>query len=92
MDRWHAMSLRLRHLSREITAFDLEAFFQFSAAECRVIEGPEGHRRAELKLELALQSGLLHMSVGRLPDEVTWMTFLSGSFTRGIRTSSSHAR
>ena len=66
MDSWHAMFLGLRHLPREITAFELEAFFQFSAAERRVIEG---RRRAELKLGLALQIGFLRMS-GRLLDAV----------------------
>jgi hypothetical protein len=59
MDGWHATFLGLRHLPREITAFELEAFFQFSAAERRVIDE---RRRPELKLGLALQIGFLRMS------------------------------
>src|SRR5262245_44792742 len=52
MDSWHATFLGLRHLPREVTAFEIEAFYQFSAEECRVIEE---RRRPELKLALALQ-------------------------------------
>ena len=62
MDSWHATFLGLRHLPREVTAFEIEAFYQFSAEECRVIEE---RRRPELKLALALQIGFLRMS-GRL--------------------------
>ena len=54
MDNWHATFLGLRHLPREVTAFEIEAFYQFSAEECRVIEE---RRRPELKLALALQIG-----------------------------------
>ena len=55
------MFLGPRQLPREITAFELEAFFQFSAAERRVIEG---RRRAELKLGLALRGVLLAIAIG----------------------------
>ena len=54
MDSWHATFLGPRHLPREVSAFEIEAFYQFSAEECRVIE--ERHR-SELKLALALQIG-----------------------------------
>ena len=47
----HAVFLGRRHLPREITAFDLEAFFHFLAAERRLIEG---RRREELKLGQAV--------------------------------------
>ena len=63
MDSWHATFLGLRHLPREVTAFEVEVFFQFSAEEARIIED---RRRPELKLGLALQIGVLRMS-GRLP-------------------------
>ena len=33
MDSWHATFLGLRHLPREVTAFEVEVFFQFSAEE-----------------------------------------------------------
>ena len=66
MDRWHATFLGLRHLPREVSAFEIEAFYQFSAEECRVIEE---RRRPELKLALALQIGFLRMS-GRLLEAV----------------------
>ena len=35
MDSWHATFLGLRHLPREVSAFEIEAFYQFSAEECR---------------------------------------------------------
>jgi len=66
MDSWHATFLGLRHLPRQVTAFEIEAFYQFSAEECRVIEE---RRRPELKLALALQIGFLRMS-GRLLEAV----------------------
>jgi hypothetical protein len=66
MDSWHATFLGLRRLPREVTAFEIEVFFQFSAAESRIIED---RRRLELKLGLALQIGFLRMS-GRLLEAV----------------------
>jgi len=66
MDSWHATFLGLRHLPREVTAFEIEVFFQFSADESRIIEV---RRRPELKLGLALQIGFLRMS-GRLLEAV----------------------
>ena len=66
IDSWHATFLRLRHLPQEVTAFEIEAFYQFSAEECRVIEE---RRRPELKLALALQIGFVRMS-GRLLEAV----------------------
>jgi hypothetical protein len=44
MDSWHATFLGPRHLPREVSAFEIEAFYQFSAEECRVIE--ERRRRS----------------------------------------------
>jgi hypothetical protein len=38
MDSWHATFLGLRHLPREVTAFEIEVFFHFSAEEARIIE------------------------------------------------------
>jgi hypothetical protein len=64
MDSWHATFLGLRHLPREVTAFEVEVFF--SAEGARIIEE---RRRPELKLGLALQIGFLRMS-GRLLDAV----------------------
>jgi hypothetical protein len=66
MDSWHATFLGRRYLPREVTAFEVEVFFQFSADEARIIEE---RRRPELKLGLALQIGFLRMS-GRLLDAV----------------------
>jgi len=45
MDSWHATFLGLRHLPREVTAFEVEVFFQFAAEEARIIEE---RRRPEL--------------------------------------------
>jgi hypothetical protein len=66
MDSWHSTFLGLRHLPREVTAFEIEVFFQFSSDESRIIEE---RRRPELKLGLALQIGFLRMS-GRLLEAV----------------------
>jgi TnpA family transposase len=66
MDKWQATFLGLKQLPRELTAFEIEAFFTFMPAERQVIEG---RRRSELKLGLALQIGFLRMS-GRLLDAV----------------------
>ena len=38
MDSWHATFLGLRHLPREVAAFEVEVLFQFSADEALVIE------------------------------------------------------
>lgn len=56
----------LKRLPRDLTSFEIEAFFNFSAAERRVIEERRG---PELKLGLALQIGFLRMS-GRLLEAV----------------------
>ena len=66
MDSWHARFLGLRHLPREVTAFEIEVFFQFSADESRIIEE---RRRSELKLGLALQISFPRMN-GRLLEAV----------------------
>ena len=62
MDRWRATFLSLKQLPRELTAFEIEAFFNYTPTEREVIEA---RRRPELKLGLALQIGFLRMS-GRL--------------------------
>jgi Domain of unknown function (DUF4158) len=66
LDSWDATFLGRRRLPRELTAFEVEVFFQFSAREAWLIE--ERHR-PELRLGLALQIGFLRMS-GRLLDAV----------------------
>ena len=66
MDTWQATFLGLKQLPRELTAFEIEAFFRFTPAEHQVIEE---RRRPELKLGLALQMGFLRMS-GRVLDAV----------------------
>ena len=64
MNSWHVTYLGLKRLPRDLTAFEVEAFFTFSVAERRVIEARRG---PELRLGLALQIGFLRMS-GRLLD------------------------
>jgi len=66
MDRWRAIFLGLKQLPRELTAFEIEAFFTFTGPERAVIEE---RREPELKLGLALQIGFLRMS-GRLLEAV----------------------
>jgi len=56
---WHGAFLGRRRLPRELSAFELEAFFSFVGAERRAIEQ---RRTAPLKLGLALQFGFLRMS------------------------------
>jgi hypothetical protein len=51
MDSWQATFLSLRRLPRRVTAFGVEVFCKFSAANARVIEA---RRRPELVLGLAL--------------------------------------
>jgi hypothetical protein len=58
--------LGLKQLPRELTAFEIEAFFTFTLAERQLIED---RRRPALKLGLALQIGFLRMC-GRLLDAV----------------------
>jgi len=58
--------LSLKQLPRELTAFEIEAFFTFTLAERQIVEH---RRRPTLKLGLALQIGFLRMS-GRLLDAV----------------------
>ena len=38
MNDWHTTCLGLKRLPRELSGFEIEAFFNFSAAERRVIE------------------------------------------------------
>jgi Domain of unknown function (DUF4158) len=62
MNDWRTTCLGLKRLPRELTAVEIEAFFDFSPAERRVIEERRG---PELTLGLALKIGFLRMS-GRL--------------------------
>jgi hypothetical protein len=66
MDNWQATFLGSKQLPRELTAFEIEAFFTFTLAERQLIED---RRRPTLKLGLSLQIGFLRMS-GRLLDAV----------------------
>jgi hypothetical protein len=66
MDNWQATFFGLEQFPRELTAFEIEAFFTISPAECLVIEE---RRRLELKLRPALQLSLLRMR-GRVLDAV----------------------
>ncbi len=67
MDNWHAAYLGRRRIPRNLTAFELEAFFSFTAAERSAIR--ERRDAPELHLGLALQVGFLRMS-GRQLDKV----------------------
>ena len=66
MTKWQATFLGLKHLPRELSGFEIEAFFTFTLAERQLIEE---RRRPALKLGLALQIGFLRMS-GRVLDSV----------------------
>ena len=58
MDNWQATFLGSKQLPRELTAFEIEAFFTFTLAERQLIED---RRRPTLKLGLSLQIGFLRM-------------------------------
>ena len=52
MGNWQASFVGLKQLPRELTAFEIEAFFTFTLAERQLIED---RRRPALKLRLALR-------------------------------------
>jgi Tn3 transposase DDE domain/Domain of unknown function (DUF4158) len=66
MNIWQATFLGLKQLPRELSGFEIEAFFTFTASERALIEARRG---PSLKLGLALQIGFLRMS-GRVLDAV----------------------
>jgi Domain of unknown function (DUF4158) len=66
MTPWQAVFFGLMQIPRELTAFEIEAFFTFTATERQVIEQ---RRQPALKLGLALQIGFLRM-IGRVLDDV----------------------
>jgi hypothetical protein len=66
MQDWHSTCLGRRTLPRDLSAFEIEAFFNFSDTERRVIEDRRG---PALKLALALQIGFLRMT-GRILEAV----------------------
>jgi hypothetical protein len=59
MQSWHTTCRSLKDLPRELSAFELQAFFTFSRAERAVIDARYG---ATHKLSLALHMGLLCLS------------------------------
>ncbi|MGH8847381.1 MAG: DUF4158 domain-containing protein [Polaromonas sp.] len=59
MQRWHTTYLGLKDLPRELSAFELQAFFTFGRSEREVID----IRRSDThKLGLALHMGFLRLS------------------------------
>ncbi|MEO6321638.1 MAG: Tn3 family transposase [Polaromonas sp.] len=66
MQSWHTTYLGLKDLPRELSTFELQAFFTFSQAEREVIDARYG---ATHKLGLALHIGFLRLS-GRSLDSV----------------------
>jgi len=66
MQGWQTPYLGLRDIPRDLSGFELQAFFTFSRAERELIEARRGD---PLKLGLALHIVFLRMS-GRLLDAV----------------------
>jgi hypothetical protein len=66
MDKWQSQFLGLKRFPRELSDFEILAFFTFTAEERLVIDG---RRQNALKLGLALQMGFLRMT-GRSMDAV----------------------
>lgn len=62
MQSWQTTYLGTRELPRDISAFEMQAFFTFEHSELEVIST---RRSSEHKLGLALHMGFLRMS-GRL--------------------------
>ena len=58
MDGWHTAFLGMRHPPRELSAFELQAFFTFSTSERAVIDD---RRSPTLGVGLALHIGFLRM-------------------------------
>ena len=58
MQGWQSAYLGLREVPRELSGFELQAFFTFSRAERELIERRRG---AEMKLGLALHIGFVRM-------------------------------
>ena len=66
MNDWQSTWLGRRCLPRDLSDFEIEAFFTFTGNERRVIEERRG---PALKIALALQIGFLRMT-GRLHEAV----------------------
>ena len=66
MNDWQSTWLGRRSLPRDLSGFEIEAFFTFTGNERRVIEE---RRSPALKIALALQIGFLRMT-GRLLEAV----------------------
>ncbi len=64
MQSWQSTYLGMRELPREISAFEMKAFFTFESTERQLIDARRGDAH---KLGLALHIGFLRMS-GRLLD------------------------
>jgi hypothetical protein len=79
MDRWYATFLGRRQLPREVTAFEVEVCFQFSAEEARMIEE---RRRPELKLGLAWVA--LVCSVGYATYDVQSMASITRAYCADV--------
>ena len=66
MNQWQATFLGLKQLRREVSGFDIEVFYTFTAGERALIDARRG---SSLKVGLALQIRFLRMS-GRVLDAV----------------------
>ena len=76
MNPWRATFFGLKQIPRELTAFEIEAFFTFTAAERQAIEQ---RRRPALKLGLALQIG------NSQPSRRRWRAVSTKTWTIGTR-------
>jgi len=85
MNEWHSTYLGRSAFPRELSGFEIEAFFTYSEPKRRVID--DERRTPALKLALALQIGFLRMT-GRLLEAlrmvppVLWR-HLGAQFDRG---------
>src|SRR5271155_347061 len=70
MNDWQSTYLGRGALPRDLSGFEIEAFFTYSESERRVID--DERRSPDLKLALALQIGFLRMT-GRLLEALRMM-------------------
>ncbi len=81
MNDWQSTHLGRGALPRDLSGFEIEAFFTYSESERRVID--DERRSSALKLALALQIGFLRMT-GRLLEVSFFPNYDNGRSYKSI--------
>jgi hypothetical protein len=82
MNDWQSTYLGRGALPRDLSGFEIEAFFTYSESERRVID--DERRSSALKLALALQIGFLRMT-GRLLEALRLVPPAVATSGRAVR-------